>query len=49
MWYTPTGVDFASVPLTWIIGQAYQLPYYSPTAISATDNAVRELLYEAGH
>src|SRR5262249_43376373 len=36
--------DFAGVPLTWIIGEAYQLPYYSPTAIVATDNAVRELL-----
>jgi uncharacterized protein (TIGR03435 family) len=42
--YTPSGVDFAGVPLTWIIGEAYQLPYYSPSAISATDNAVRELL-----
>jgi uncharacterized protein (TIGR03435 family) len=42
--YTPSGVDFAGVPLTWIIGEAYQLPYYSPTAIVATDNAVRELL-----
>jgi uncharacterized protein (TIGR03435 family) len=42
--YTPSGVDFAGVPLTWIIGEAYQLPYYSPTAIVTTDNAVRELL-----
>ena len=42
--YTPSGVDFAGVPLTWIIGEAYQLPYYSPTAISATDDAVRGLL-----
>src|SRR5215469_8301306 len=42
--YTPSGVDFAGVPLTWIIGEAYQLPYYSPTAIVASDNAVRELL-----
>jgi uncharacterized protein (TIGR03435 family) len=42
--YTPSGVDFAGVPLTWIIGEAYQLPYYSPTAIVGTDNAVRELL-----
>src|SRR5262249_20710854 len=45
--YTPSGVDFAGVPLTWIIGEAYQLPYYSPTAIVATDNAVRELLLPA--
>ena len=42
--YTPSGVDFAGVPLTWIIGEAYQLPYYSPTAISATDNAARQVL-----
>jgi uncharacterized protein (TIGR03435 family) len=45
--YTPSGVDFAGVPLTWIIGEAYQLPYYSPTAIVATDNTVRELLSPA--
>jgi uncharacterized protein (TIGR03435 family) len=42
--YTPSGVDFAGVPLTWIIGEAYQLPYYSSTAIVAPDNAVRGLL-----
>lgn len=42
--YTPSGIDFARVPLTWIIGEAYQLPYYSSTAISSPDNAVRELL-----
>jgi uncharacterized protein (TIGR03435 family) len=42
--YTPSGVDFAGVPLTWIIGEAYQLPYYSSTAIVAADNAVRGLL-----
>src|SRR5499427_3392624 len=45
--YTPSSVDFARVPLTWIIGEAYQLPYYSPTAISATDNAVGALLSPA--
>src|SRR5215471_10446262 len=27
--YTPSGVDFARVPLNWIIGEAYQIPYYS--------------------
>lgn len=42
--YTPSGVDFAGVPLTWIIGEAYQLPYHSPAAILATGNAVLELL-----
>lgn len=42
--YTPSGIDFARVPLTWLIGEAYQLPYYSPTAMSATDDAVRGLL-----
>jgi len=40
--YTPSGVDFARAPLNWIIGEAYQIPYYSQTAMSATDS-VREL------
>src|SRR5215467_13464734 len=43
--YTPSGVDFARVPLNWIIGEAYQIPYYSQTAMSATDS-FRELLLQ---
>lgn len=42
--YTPSGVDFAGVPITWIIGEAYDLPYYSPNAILPANNAVSELL-----
>lgn len=42
--YTPSGIDFARVPITWVIGEAYQLPYYNRSAISATDDAVRGLL-----
>src|SRR5215471_10431245 len=25
--YNPMGVDFSDVPLSWVIGEAYQVPY----------------------
>jgi uncharacterized protein (TIGR03435 family) len=32
--YNPAGIDFANVPLIWIIGEAYQVPY---AQISSSD------------
>lgn len=39
--YSPQGVDFSDAPLSWIIGEAYDVPY---SRISASDAHGRELL-----
>src|SRR2546426_10646533 len=39
--YNPMGIDFADVPLTWVIGEAYHVPY---SRISTSDSHIRELL-----
>jgi uncharacterized protein (TIGR03435 family) len=39
--YSPSGIDFADVPLTWIIGEAYHVPY---SRITSPDSHMRELL-----
>jgi uncharacterized protein (TIGR03435 family) len=40
--YNPAGIDFASVPLIWIIGEAYQVPY---ARISSSDAHLGELFF----
>jgi uncharacterized protein (TIGR03435 family) len=37
--YNPSGIDFADVPLSWIIGEAYHVPY---SRISSPVSGVRE-------
>jgi uncharacterized protein (TIGR03435 family) len=44
--YLPTGVDFSSGPLPWVIGEAYEVPY---GRISSREPQVRELLFEGTH
>jgi len=44
--YSPNGIDFADVPLTWIIGEAYQVAF---SRISSPDLRVRELLVSGGY
>jgi uncharacterized protein (TIGR03435 family) len=44
--YSPNGIDFADVPLTWIIGEAYQVAF---SRISSPDPRVRELLLSEGY
>src|SRR5437773_8439170 len=39
--YSHTGIDFADVPLPWVIGEAYHVPY---SRISTPDSRLRELL-----
>jgi bla regulator protein blaR1 len=40
--YSPSGVDFASVPLMWIIGEAYQVPY---ARISSSDSHINDSFF----
>jgi uncharacterized protein (TIGR03435 family) len=40
--YNPAGIDFAHVPLIWIIGEAYQVPY---GRISSSDAHLRDLFF----
>jgi uncharacterized protein (TIGR03435 family) len=40
--YSPAGVDFANVPLSWIIGEAYQVAY---ARISSSDPHARDLFF----
>jgi uncharacterized protein (TIGR03435 family) len=42
--YTPTGVDFAGVPLVWIIGEAYEVPY---SRISSSDPRLNDRFFSA--
>ena len=44
--YLPTGVDFGNVPLPWVIGEAYQVPF---GRISSRDSQVRDLLFSGTH
>jgi uncharacterized protein (TIGR03435 family) len=37
--YNPLGVDLAHVPLSWVIGEAYQIPY---GRISSSDSRLRD-------
>lgn len=39
--YNPMGIDLSGVPLTWLIGEAYGVPY---SRISAQDSSAHELL-----
>ena len=39
--YNPMGIDLSGVPLTWLIGEAYGVPY---SRISAQDSGAHELL-----
>src|SRR5579862_4294456 len=39
--YSPSGIDMSGVPLTWVIGEAYDAAY---SRISAQDSSARELL-----
>jgi uncharacterized protein (TIGR03435 family) len=41
MRYNPAGVDFSNVPLPWIIGEAYSIPY---SRISSPDAHNRDVL-----
>ncbi len=40
--YNPAGIDFANVPLIWIIGEAYQVPY---ARISSSDPHIGDLFF----
>ena len=40
--YNPAGLDFANVPLIWIVGEAYQVPY---ARISSSDSHLRDLFF----
>jgi bla regulator protein BlaR1 len=40
--YGPAGIDFANVPLIWIIGEAYQVPY---ARISSSDAHISDLFF----
>ncbi len=40
--YNPAGIDFANVPLIWIIGEAYQVPY---ARISSSDAHIGDLFF----
>jgi bla regulator protein BlaR1 len=40
--YNPAGIDFANVPLIWIIGEAYQVPY---AQISSSDAHIGDLFF----
>jgi uncharacterized protein (TIGR03435 family) len=40
--YSPAGVDFANVPLIWVIGEAYQVPY---SRISSSDQRIHDLFF----
>jgi bla regulator protein blaR1 len=40
--YNPGGIDFANVPLIWIIGEAYQVPY---ARISSSDPHISDLFF----
>jgi uncharacterized protein (TIGR03435 family) len=40
--YNPAGIDFANVPLIWIIGEAYQVPY---ARISSSDAYIGDLFF----
>jgi uncharacterized protein (TIGR03435 family) len=40
--YNPMGVDFANVPLSWIIGEAHQVPY---ARISSSDAHTRDSFF----
>jgi bla regulator protein BlaR1 len=40
--YNPEGIDFANVPLIWIIGEAYQVPY---ARISSSDAHIGDLFF----
>lgn len=40
--YTPNGVDFAGVPLIWIIGEAYEVPY---SRISSSDRHLNDQFF----
>jgi uncharacterized protein (TIGR03435 family) len=37
--YNPLGVDLAHVPISWVIGEAYQIPY---SRISSSDSRLRD-------
>ena len=39
--YNPLGIDLSGVPLSWVIGEAYGVPY---SRISAQDSRAREIL-----
>jgi uncharacterized protein (TIGR03435 family) len=39
--YNPLGIDLSGVPLTWVIGEAYNIPY---SRVSTQDSRVAELL-----
>ena len=42
--YTPNGVDFAGVPLVWIIGEAYEVPY---SRISSSDRHLNDQFFSS--